>query len=82
MNKGSNPKNSNEFIEQQLNGRAVAMGEAFDSDILSFYGPLIGGVDDHIRGVIEDMRKGPHRRTLTVVVSHTPGTYLPFMFGR
>jgi serine dehydrogenase proteinase len=75
MNKTANPKNSNEFIEQQLHGRAEAMGKAFNSDILAFYGPLIGGVDDHIRSVIEDMRRGSQRRTLTVVVS-TLGGYI------
>lgn len=74
MNKGI-PKNANEFIEQQLDERATAIAKAFRSDILTLSGPLVVGVDDIIRVVIEDIRSGSKNRSLTVLIT-TLGGYI------
>lgn len=70
------PKDANEFIEQQLDDRLRALGESFDSDMLSFNGPLVFGVDDFVRNAIESMRQSSqNRRKLTVVLT-TFGGYI------
>ena len=70
------PKDANEFIEQQLGSRLRAFGESFDSDMLSFNGALVFGVDDFVRNAIESMRQSSqNRRKLTVVLT-TFGGYI------
>ncbi len=68
------PQNANEFIEQQLDVRATAVGDAFRSDVLSFSGPLVYGVDDILRGAIEQIRRASKKRALTTLLT-TGGGY-------
>lgn len=70
------PRNANEFIEQQLDARLQILEGNFDSDMLSFSGPLIFDVDDIIRGAIESVRQhSQDRRKLTVILT-TLGGYI------
>jgi len=70
------PRDANEFIEQQLNERLQGLSQVFDSDILTFNGPLVFGVDDLIRNEVEKMRQNtPGRNKLTVVLT-TFGGYI------
>lgn len=70
------PRDANEFIEQQLNERLQGLSQIFDSDILTFNGPLVFGVDDLIRNEVEKMRQNtPGRNKLTVVLT-TFGGYI------
>ena len=40
------PRNADEFVEQQLDERALALGVSLGADVLGFIGPLVDGVDD------------------------------------
>lgn len=73
---GPVPTSANEFIEQQLNQRLSALEQAFDSDALCISGPLIGGVDDLVRTVIEDLRSQAQSYRRLVVVITTNGGYI------
>lgn len=69
------PRNANEFIEQQLHERAKVLMQMFDADVLGFSCPLILGVDDAVRNVIENMRQQSKDRKKLVVVLTTFGGY-------
>jgi len=72
------PQNANEFIEQQLDERLNTLKEEFNSDILSFSGPLLYGVDDVLRNAIEDIYKQSTqqgKKSLTIIIT-TPGGYI------
>lgn len=70
------PRNADEFIEQQLDERLLILEGSFDSDMLSFSGPLVFGVDDIIRDAIESVRQhSQDRRKLTVILT-TFGGYI------
>ncbi len=70
------PRDANEFIEQQLDERLRCLEQTFDSDVLTFNGPLVFGVDDLIRNEIEKMRQNTQgRRTLTLILT-TFGGYI------
>lgn len=73
---GAIPTSANEFIEQQLVQRLSALEQAFDSDALCIAGPLISGVDDLVRTVIEDLRPQERPRRRLVVVITTNGGYI------
>lgn len=76
MKKLATARTANEFVEQQLTARAETVGSAFGSHVLAFSGPLVFGVDEIIRHVVEDhLRRGPRNRSLTVMVS-TLGGYI------
>lgn len=66
---------ANEFIEQQLDERMKAIGQAFGSHVLAFSGPLLFGVDDSIRDAVEALKKTSRNRNLTVLVT-TLGGYI------
>lgn len=70
------PRNANEFIEQALDERAMALSRVFEADILGFAGPLIFNVDDIIRDAVERMCQGKQRRNKLVVVLTTSGGYI------
>ena len=72
------PQSANEFIEQQLDERATALGapDAFDGDVMGFCGSLVIGVDDLIRTAVENMRQLPDHRDKLVVVLTTTGGYV------
>jgi hypothetical protein len=70
------PRNANEFIEQQLDERARALMQAFDSDVLGFSGGLVMGVDDIVRNIVENMRQASASHDKLVVVLTTTGGYI------
>ena len=55
----STPKNANEFVERHLSQYLQNLESALESDILSFNGLLLFGVDDAIRKAIEERRQQP-----------------------
>jgi len=63
-------KEANQFIEQQLSTYLKELENDFKSDVLSFSGGLIFGVDDLIRNAIEERKRrnkrGNKRDSLTV----------------
>jgi hypothetical protein len=69
------PQDANAFIEEQLSHCLETLGQAFKSDILSFNGPLLFGVDDVVRNSIEGLRLTSTTKTLTVVLT-TFGGYI------
>lgn len=73
---GRIPKDANEFIEQQLDERLQALEGSFESDMLSFNGPLMFGVDDLVRNAIESMRQRSQNREGLTVVLTTLGGYI------
>lgn len=75
MNPSAVPKSANDFIERQLDERLEMVGKAFRSHVLSFWGPLLYGVDDLIRPAVEDLRRDSRSRSLTVIVT-TGGGYI------
>lgn len=76
MKKLAIARSANEFVEQQLSVRAEAVGAAFGSHVLALSGPLVFGVDDIIRHVLEDhLKRASRNRNLTVMVS-TLGGYI------
>ncbi len=50
------PQDANTFIEQQLNYCLQQIASHFKSDIISFNGPLLFGVDDVVRNAVENTR--------------------------
>ena len=69
------PDNSNEIIEAALDARLSALGTALDGDVLTFSGGLTFGVDDIIRGAVEQIRSDSKRERLVMVLD-TPGGYI------
>lgn len=70
------PRNANQFIEQQLDERAAALAKATQADVLGFSGPLIFGVDDVVRNVIENVKAPSGEQSKLIVVLTTLGGYL------
>jgi hypothetical protein len=76
MAETSTPSNANEFIVDQLHRRIKALEDHLDVDVLSFNGPIIGGVDDLIRTVVEKrFAQAPKHDRLWVVLT-TGGGYI------
>lgn len=69
---GMVPTSANEFIEQQLHDRLAVLEEAFDADGLCLVGPLMDGVDDLIRTMVEDLqqRNESHDRLLVALTTN------------
>jgi len=62
--------NSNDFIERQLDECARELEAVNSSDVLYFNGGIVGGVDDLIRLMVENLKKnGKDRNNLTVVLT-------------
>lgn len=70
------PANANEFIEQQLDERARAIGTAFGGDLLTFTGGIGFGVDDIIRKSIEGLNSSKSKRSRLLVVLTTNGGFI------
>jgi hypothetical protein len=68
-------KDANQFIQQQLCTYLRELENDFKSDILSFSGGIIFGVDDLIRNAIEDKKRRSKRDSLTVCLT-TGGGYV------
>lgn len=71
------PTTADEFIEQELNRRLSTIEGAFKADGLCLVGPLVFGVDELIRTMVEDLRlrQEPRRDRLTVILT-TNGGYI------
>lgn len=70
------PTSANEFIEQQLDQRLLALESAFDADGLTIAGDLIAGVDDLIRTVVDHLRERGTGRSRLAVILTTNGGYI------
>ena len=72
------PGNANDFIEQQLDERILALegGRAFDADAISFTGSLFPGVDDLIRNAVEKKYSQKPVRHKLIVILTTNGGYI------
>lgn len=75
MVRGS-PKDANEFIEQQLHDRLSSLEVHLNSDMLSFNGPLVFGIDDIFRNAIESIRRRPQKRSSLTILLTTEGGYI------
>lgn len=73
---GMVPTSANEFIEQQLNERLLALELAFDSDAMCLVGGLYPGVDDLIRTTVEILVERDERRHRLTVFLTTNGGYI------
>lgn len=69
------PLNANALIEAQLHKCAESLEEILKSDVLAVQGPIVGGVDDIIRDVVEEKKSGSTRNNLHVVLT-TLGGYI------
>lgn len=70
------PTSADEFVQQQLDGRLLAIEEAFDADALCISGTLLYGVDDLVRTIVEELRARAEPRDRLVVLLTTDGGYL------
>jgi hypothetical protein len=67
------PTNANAIIENQLDTHIGAIEEAMGADVLAFCGPIVHGVEDYLRDVIEDISI---RREKLVVILETEGGFI------
>jgi membrane-bound ClpP family serine protease len=67
------PSNANIFIEQQLDERIHKIEEHFNSDAISFSGPILFGVDNLIRTAIETIKNNSNKEKLIVILTTTGG---------
>ena len=65
---------ANEFVEQQLHDRLEEIQRLFEADAIFFNGPLLLGVDDALRTVVErKSAEEPSREKLVVLLTTTGG---------
>ena len=67
------PTNANAIIEGQLDTHIQAIEDAFGADVLAFCSPIVHGVEDYLRDVVEDV--DPRREKLAVILE-TEGGYI------
>ena len=67
---------ANEFVEQQLHDRLEEIQRLFEADAISFNGPLLLGVDDALRTVVERKAAEEPSRDKLVVLLTTTGGYI------
>jgi len=68
------PRSANQFIEQQLDERILALENELSCAVMAFSGPLLWGVDDVIRDAIEAKRTdNPSMVKLAVILTTTGG---------
>ena len=70
------PSDANDFIEGQLHERIRELETKFDADAIAYSGPLIDGVDDAIRNVIESKAHVSTKRDKLAVLLTTSGGYI------
>jgi hypothetical protein len=70
------PGNANDFIEQKLHEYLVQLGEVLDADAITLSGGIIFGVDDVVRGCVEEMKRANSGKTRLAVVLTTAGGYI------
>ena len=69
-------RNSNEFIEKQLDHLITRIEEEFEADAICFNGPLLLGVDDILRNIVEKKSTQQPIRPNLVVLITTEGGYI------
>ena len=67
---------ANELIEQQLDESLKELEQELDSDVLTYIGPIIGGVDDVIKNVVEQKENNLKMRNKLTVILTTTGGYI------
>jgi ClpP class serine protease len=70
------PGNANDFIEQKLDEYLVQLGDELQADALAFAGGIIFGVDDAVRGCVEELKRTNTGRAKLAVVLTTGGGYI------
>ena len=66
---------SNRLVQNQLNTEIEAIEQAFGADCLSYVGPILFGIDDSIRDVIEELAAESKKRDKLLVILETTGGY-------
>jgi Serine dehydrogenase proteinase len=64
---------SSDIIERELDTHSTVVEERMKGDVLAFFGPILYGVEDHIRIAVEETKK---KRRRLVVVLETFGGYI------
>ncbi len=64
---------SSDIIERELDGHITAIEEKMEGDVLAFCGPILYGVEDHIRTAVEETKR---KRKKLIVVLETSGGYI------
>ena len=72
----TSPRGANEFIEKQLDDRLESIENEFNADALCFNGPLLLGVDDILRNIVEKKHSQEPKRHSLVVLLTTEGGYI------
>jgi membrane-bound ClpP family serine protease len=70
------PRSSNEFIEQQLDERILLLEDEFNADAICLNGPLLFGVDDALRPLVESKHASAPQRSSLVFLITTDGGYI------
>lgn len=76
LNKVTRPRadNSSEVIESQLTERIRQIGKSVGGDVITYIGPLMGGVDSAVRHIVERMKgKTRRKRAKIVFILETSG---------
>lgn len=68
--------NANDFIERQLDERIRAIERKLAGDAVTYSGLLVDGVDDVMRGVIEEKAESESRHDRLIVLLTTNGGYI------
>lgn len=76
MNNNQIPLDANDFIEQQLHKHLRDLEGTLGSDVLTFVGPIIVGVDDVVKNVIEQKVRNYKKRDKLTVLLKTTGGYI------
>lgn len=75
MTNDTMPQDANTFIEQQLTYCLQQIAKHFKSDILSFNGPLLFGVDDVVRNAVENTQVNSKQKHIVIILT-TFGGYI------
>jgi hypothetical protein len=70
------PTSANEFIEQQLDERLSQIESSLGCSAVSLTGPLVAGVDDLLRIVVEDVARAGSGLNKLVVILTTQGGFI------
>lgn len=73
---GRPPRSANDFVEQLLDERIGEIEEHFGADAITFFGPILGGVDDIIRTAVEAKHGEKSNREKLVFLLTTTGGYI------
>lgn len=67
---------SNEVIQTTLSFFLTQLETEFDGDCISYYGPIMTGLDMYVRDAIEDRQSSDEERDHLIVLLHTPGGFI------